>query len=720
MADGTSGTDESAPQLRLNTGFPKDPLWNELSWRLPGAKRIDVLASFVQLSGLDVIETQLFEAVRNDARVRILVSDYLFISDAKALQRLMGWVNVAGEEFNEPRLQARLIETAGLPGTPTSFHPKAWQISDESSGVIVVGSSNLSRAALQTGVEWNLLCDRTIAPDASEQVHAEFSTLWQLASELSPELLAHYAAQSRSFRKDHFEPESLDQRSGALSPRPWQDKALAALQAIRDANYNRALVAVATGMGKTRLAAFEARQIGTRLNRRPRVLVVAHRAHILAQAEAALSLVLDEAFGDGSTSWFIGPSNDLTGELVIASVQKLSRTTGLQQLSAQQFDFAVIDEVHHAHAPSYRKVLSQLNAQFILGLTATPERTDGVDVASIFDDNLAFHASIGDGIAEESLVPFHYIGIRDTVDFEQIPWRNGRFATNELEDRVIRSERMDRLWTTMELHPAERTIVFCCSRRHALFTRDWLRSRSIASAAVFSGSGGDKYAESLENLRRGTIQCLCVVDMFNEGLDIPAVDRVIMLRPTESKVVFLQQLGRGLRAAEGKSRLLVIDFVGNHRIFAQRLIHILSLNQSAANWTTLRAWLNGTPPDLPPGCLVDLELDAMDLLREFLPTGATQAIEAYRAIRDEMGRRPTLLEVFNQGFLPRTISARDGSWFAFANEEGDLTTAEVRVLSEFSGWLKMLETTSLNKSYKMIVLRVLLDQGAMNSGVELS
>ncbi len=168
-------------------------------------------------------------------------------------------------------------------------------------------------------------------------------------------------------------------------------------------------------------------------------------------------------------------------------------------MSKEEFDYVVIDEVHHAHAPSYRRVLAKIQADFILGLTATPERTDGVDVASIFDDNLAHHATIGDGIAEESLVPFHYIGIKDTVDFRQVPWRNGRFELEELERRVARSERMDRLWTAMQEHPAERTILFCCSRRHAIFARDWLRSKGVTSAAVFSG-GGDRCGESLEQL----------------------------------------------------------------------------------------------------------------------------------------------------------------------------------------------------------------------------
>jgi superfamily II DNA or RNA helicase len=369
-------------------------------------------------------------------------------------------------------------------------------------------------------------------------------------------------------------------------------------------------------MGKTWLAAFDARQVGHSLSHRPRVLVIAHRSHILAQAEAALSLILEVEFGEGRTAWYIGDRSDLDGDIVIASIQKLSRPEGLKRLAAEHFDYAMIDEVHHAHAPTYRRVLAQINSDFILGLTATPERADGVDVASIFDDNLAHHATIGDGIAEDSLVPFHYVGIKDTVDFRQVPWRNGRFDLAELERRIEQSERMERLWRAMLDHPADRTLVFCCSRRHALFTRDWLRTKGISSAAVFSGGGGDSYGESLEGLRAGKLQARCVVDMFNEGLDIPAVDRVIMLRPTESKVVFLQQLGRGLRASEGKIRLLAIDFVGNHRIFAQRIIHLLSLQSKEASWGDLKSWRRGEPSELPAGCLLDVELAARDVLKE--------------------------------------------------------------------------------------------------------
>jgi HKD family nuclease len=367
---------------------------------------VDLLSSFVQLSGLDVIEESLFEAIRNQARIRILVSDYLYISDPRALRRLLGWCDLTLEDSAAESLSVRLVEIAKLPSAPESFHPKAWRIADDRNGFIAVGSSNLSRPALQTGIEWNLLSTRLSAPETDAQVAAGFESLWQIASPLTPELVESYTQAARQYRQTHVEPEFQDEREPSLVPRPWQTAALAELQTLRAAGYSRALVAVATGMGKTWLAAFDARQVGKNLGRRPRVLVIAHRTHILAQAEGALSRVLDPMFGEGLTAWYLAQRSELRGDLVIASVQKLSRPEGLDRLAQEHFDYVIMDEVHHAHAPSYRRVLARIRGDFVLGLTATPERTDGVDVASIFDDNLAYHATIGDGIADESLVPF--------------------------------------------------------------------------------------------------------------------------------------------------------------------------------------------------------------------------------------------------------------------------------------------------------------------------
>jgi superfamily II DNA or RNA helicase len=502
-------------------------------------------------------------------------------------------------------------------------------------------------------------------------------------------------------------------------PRPWQEKALERLGQIRCEGYRRALVAVATGLGKTWLAAFDVRAAGKTLERRPRVLIVAHRAEILVQAERTLRRALDDKWPDTTVTWYLGSDSDLRGDLIVASIQKLSRPEGLEELGNHRFDYAVIDEVHHAEAPSYRKVLARLNASFVLGLTATPERSDGVDVVALFDDIFAWQATIGDGISEGSLVPFHYVGLRDDVDFQQIPWRNGRFDTAVLEKRVENSARMAKLWTAWRIHFGTRTIVFCCSQRHALFTRNWLRDRGVRAAAVFAGIGSDARGESLRALVNGELDAVCAVDLFNEGLDLPDVDRVVMLRPTESKVVFLQQLGRGLRAAERKSRLIIIDFIGNHRLFARRIIHLLSLRGDECDWAGLHRWLDDGTAELPPGCLLDINLEAKDVLRQLLPPNRAAAVEGYRALRDELGRRPTMPELFNRGFLPATIRAQHDDWFKFVQAEGDLTNEEAAALQEVGPWFRMLELTALNKSYKMVVLRVLLDMDAFWNGMEI-
>lgn len=707
------------PSLALTTGHPHSPLWKSIGQRVSSAVEVDILASFIQPSGLDLIQQSIFAALRTGACIRILVGDYLYITSAEALRRLMGWMSLADDIGENSLLEVRLAETSKLEFKPDSFHPKAWRIVDSSGGLLVVGSSNLSKAALETGVEWNLIGQTTGSEPIDQELARAFTDLWQQATLLDDALVDRYAAQATKARRKFIPPESIDLPAILHPPRPWQSGALESLDRIRANAYRRALVAVATGLGKTWLAAFDVLAAGKSLDRPPRVLIIAHRAEILVQAEATLRTAMRSEWEDARVTWYLGANSDMSGNLVVASVQKLTRPEGLAELDQRHFDYAVIDEVHHAEAPSYRRVMARLNATFTLGLTATPERTDGVDVASLFDDVLAWQATVGDGITEGSLVPFHYLGLKDDVDFEQIPWRNGRFDPATLEEKLENSDRMERLWSAWQADPDARTLVFCCSRRHALYTRDWLRRRKVAAAAVFSGTGGDPRNESLSDFIDGKLQALCVVDLFNEGLDVPDVERVVMLRPTESKVIFLQQLGRGLRAAENKLWLKVIDFVGNHRVFASRLTHLLSLGNQSATWTDLRKFLKGEAPDLPPDCLLALEVEAKELMLKLVPNTGSAVVEAYRSMRDELGRRPAPSELFHHGYLPRTLAAKYGSWFGFVSEQDDLTADERLVFRSFEPWFTMLEGTSLNKSYKMVVTRVLLDHDALWEGMEI-
>jgi hypothetical protein len=247
--------------------------------------------------------------------------------------------------------------------------------------------------------------------------------------------------------------------------------------------------------------------------------------------------------------------------------------------------------------------------------------------------------------------------------------------------------------------------VFCCSIEHARFARDWLRARNVRVEAVYSALDSADRTSCLQQLARGELDAVCVVDMFNEGVDMPAVDRVVMLRPTESPVVFLQQLGRGLRTSTGKRSLVVIDFVGNHRIFLDRVRRLLSLVPSP---TSLRDFLEGeATPELPPGCSIDIELEAKDLLRAMLPRGALEVERVYREIVATRGERPSASELFRMGYRPESLRRVHGGWFQFVRNEGHLDDDEAKALDAVGDWLSDLETTAMSKSFKMVVLEVL-------------
>lgn len=340
------------------------------------------------------------------------------------------------------------------------------------------------------------------------------------------------------------------------TPRPIQVEALAALEQTRSAGHRAGLVVMATGLGKTWLAAFDSDRPEF-----PRVLFVAHREEILTQARDVFRHVRPEA----RLGFFTSREKISDADVVFATVQTLHRHLG--SFAAGSFDYIVVDEFHHASARSYRKVIDHFEPRFLLGLTATPERLDGADLLALCGDNLVFRRDLVDGVERRELVPFRYWGVADTVDFAPIPWRNGRFDPASLDAAVATEERAEAAHREWAARSVERTLAFCCSIRHAEYMAGHFRSLGVAAVALHSQSETGLRARVVDQLERGDLAVLFTVDLFNEGVDLPTLDTVLMLRPTESPVVFLQQLGRGLRIAEGKEHLDVVDFVGNHRAF---------------------------------------------------------------------------------------------------------------------------------------------------------
>ena len=340
------------------------------------------------------------------------------------------------------------------------------------------------------------------------------------------------------------------------APHFIQQEALAALKATREAGNEAGLVVLATGLGKTWLAAFDSASEEFR-----RVLFVAHREEILTQAMQTFRRIRPRA----RLGLYTGKEKSPDANVLFASIQTLGRTHHLGQFAREQFDYIIVDEFHHAAARTYRRLIEYFTPRFLLGLTATPERMDGGDLLALCQENLVFRRDLVAGIEAGLLCPFRYFGVPDDVDYSNIPWRSNRFDEEELTKAVATTRRAQNALEQFRQRAGSRTLGFCCSQRHADFMADYFSENGVRAVAVHSGQRSAPRASALEALADGRLDILFAVDMFNEGLDIPSVDTVLMLRPTESNVIWLQQFGRGLRQSQGKSELKVIDYIGNHR-----------------------------------------------------------------------------------------------------------------------------------------------------------
>jgi len=729
----------------LTTGGKDDPFLRQLRPLLRQADEIDILAAFVQDAGLLLLDSELRQARRRGARIRLLTGDYLHITQEKALTRLLDWASepepVEGRPEQLDLLDAldgaptptsaphspagtfatRVVETSSLPTTSHSFHPKSWVFVGPDVADAFVGSSNISRAALGDGIEWNLRVERGRDPFAFERIRQAFALWWTRGRPLDQAWVDQYR-QAVSASADPLPPGEADAEPVAAPPEPYgvQLDALAELAASRQEGRQRALVVMATGLGKTWLAAFDVRAFAEERERQPRVLFVAHRRELLSQAAGTFR----RCFANASIGFHVGAKSNLEADFVFASVQKIGRAANLAALDPAAFDYVIIDEAHHVHARTYRRLVDRLQPAFLLGLTATPDRADAADILGLFDDHLAFRADLGVGIEAGHLAPFSYFGIADTTDYKPIPWRNRRFDPSELADAVQTQARMEKLWQSWGEHPGSRTLVFCCSIAHAKFATDWLLERGVNCACVHSGPDSDDRDVAIEALQQGELEAVCSVDLFNEGVDVPAVDRVVMLRPTESPVVFLQQLGRGLRVARDKAKLTVIDFVGNHRVFLDRVRTLLNTLAPQAESPSLAALLGvgqlALPGGgLPAGCSIDIELEAIDLLRKLLPSGARNAlVRTYRELKASRGRRPSAGELFRRGLNPGSVRSGGGAgWLRFVGDEGDLSEDAAALLVEAGTWFRDLETTAMSRSYKMVTLLALAEADALTTGL---
>jgi superfamily II DNA or RNA helicase/diadenosine tetraphosphate (Ap4A) HIT family hydrolase/HKD family nuclease len=659
--------------------------------------RVDLLVSFVMKSGLSQVHGGLVDALDRGATLRVLTTDYLTVTDPDALARLLDLAEVRPEA----------VATRVFHDPATSFHPKAYLFSsaDGTAVTAFVGSNNLSASGIAGGIEW------AVGVDQAAHMLAAFERLWSdpHSLPLTHDLLADYRRNWRpTTHAAGVVPEPL---ATPPAPRPVQREALTALEQTRLDRFRRGLVVMATGLGKTWLAAFDTARPQFR-----RVLFVAHREEILRQSLDVFRRVRPDA----DLGLYYGGEKHPDAGVLFASVWTL--VGNLHRFPADRFDYVVVDEFHHAAARSYRRVIDYFQPQFLLGLTATPNRMDGADLLALCSDNLVYECPLTEGIERGDLSPFRYFGIADEVDYAPIPWRNGGFDERALTEAVETQERAQHALDTWRDKGSGRALAFCVTVSHADFTAEFFRRHGIAAAAVHSGPTGAPRARSVEQLRAGELQVICTVDVFNEGLDVPEIDTVLMLRPTESPVVFLQQLGRGLRRSDGKDTLTVIDFIGNHRSFLikPRTLLALGTGREASTTKVLRAMRTGDF-GLPPGCSAIYDVGLVDILRAVTRAGARSALEDYcRSYADERGRRPSAVQAYEAGYNPTSARAGHGHWFGFLDDLDLLARPEREVVRRHADLLTGFEKEPITKSYKLITLQTLLRLGALRTGADIA
>jgi superfamily II DNA or RNA helicase/diadenosine tetraphosphate (Ap4A) HIT family hydrolase/HKD family nuclease len=665
--------------------------------RDPRFDRVDLLVSFVMKSGLEQVHGGLLDALDRGAKIRVLTTDYLTVTDADALALLLDLAEVRPEA----------VATRVFHDPATSFHPKAYLFwsADGAPAATFVGSNNLSASGIAGGIEW------AIGADQAAPLLAAFERLWsdRRSQPLTHDLLADY--RRRWQPATHTAGVVPEPPGHAPAPRPVQQEALAALEQTRLQGFRRGLVVMATGLGKTWLAAFDTARPQFR-----RVLFVAHREEILRQSLDVFRRIQPDA----DLGLYYGGEKQPDAGVIFAGVQTFAGN--LHRFAPDRFDYVVIDEFHHAAARSYRRVIDHFQPEFLLGLTATPNRMDGADLLALCSDNLVYECPLTEGIERGDLSPFRYFGIADDVDYAPIPWRGGRFDPAELTEAVETQERAQHALDVWRDKGAGRAIAFCVTVTHADFMAEFFRRNGVAAAAVHSGPTSAPRVGSVEQLRAGELQVICTVDVFNEGLDVPEIDTVLMLRPTESPVVFLQQLGRGLRCGDGKNDLTVIDFIGNHRSFLIKPRTLLALGngRQASTDKVLRAMRTGEF-GLPPGCSVIYDVELVDILRTLTRVGARSALEDYcRSYSDERGRRPSAVQAYEAGYNPSSARAKHSHWFGFLDDVDLLAEQEREVVRRHADVLAGVEKEAITKSYKLVTLQALLQMNALRTGADVA
>lgn len=542
-----------------------------LKQELLNCKKFYFIVSFIRYSGIQLLISTLDELEKQGIQGEIITSVYLNITDSKALQKLLSYKNIKVKIYNN---------------SSESFHTKAYLFEKEKYHSVIIGSSNISQSALYSAEEWNVkLTDSSFFNIYGKSLN-QFEKLWHSneAIELTQDFIYEYEKYKKSvnvqntfdYRKTKIEQEN------EFVPNSMQKRVLQKLKETRINGNKKGLVISATGTGKTYLAAMDIKQffeinsntenklfkITDKKSKTSNIkfLFIAHREELLENAINVFSKVLK--IDKNEFGRIYGGLKEIDKSIIFASIQSLRNC--YNEFKPSFFDYVIVDEFHHSMSDSYLKTLSYFNPKFLLGLTATPKRMDGKDILSLCDYNIVDEIGIKEALEEDLIVPFHYFGVNDyTINYDNIPYKNGKYNEKILLENLLLNTRTDYIVKKINKFGFDgdelSAVAFCQNIEHAFFMKEEFSKKGYKSAVITANTSSNERSEILEKFKNKKIEILCVVDILNEGIDIPTINLLLFLRPTMSSTIFIQQIGRGLRKAKNKDFVTIIDFIGNHK-----------------------------------------------------------------------------------------------------------------------------------------------------------
>ena len=581
--------------------IPDNKLDVAINENIKESEKILIVVSFIFVKGLMLILDNL-RSFRKPENITIITSNYLKSTEPEALNKLLELKKLGANIYFFDSINSK-----------ENFHIKSYSFENEKKNFYrcIIGSSNISYSAFQQSHELNIeISNKLLFGDYKQKILNILNS--PFLYELNEKIIQEYA--NIYDEKDNFI-KTLEEKSSAQlnvikfeGPNTVQSEALIELKKTRQNNNFKGLVVMATGLGKTILAALDVLEMNPK-----KILFIAHREEILNQSKNTFNqLIPDKTYG-----LYKGNKKNLDNEYIFASIQTLGKKSELEKFKKDNFDYIIIDEFHHVGAKSYKNLVECFNPKFFLGLTATPNRTDNIDILQFCGNNLIYEKDLIDGINLKLLSNFRYEGIIDKyVDYTKITWRGKKFDEAELEKSLNKSKRAQYVYDNWIKHKQLRTLGFCASINHCEFMKEFFISKGVKAVAVHSKSETNR-GEAIRKLTEKKIDIIFSVDLFNEGVDIPSVDTIMMLRPTESKIIFIQQFGRGLRRHSEKKFVKIIDFIGNHKTFLEKPAALFNFDLSAKEMGSFIKKYKENSLALPDESRIFYDPETIDFFKKF-------------------------------------------------------------------------------------------------------